>query len=263
MTTPGEQADLFSAFLERWRELARSAGTPATEGWNDALERMLSAQSLLARTASLSFEAWRDLAGKAESGSDWQRDLMAYGERIQRQLLQGSEAWQAASPFSTLPSFGPAGDFARRLTQAFDGWVEWNRANAAYQTLLAELWRRAFERFLVELVEKGQAATTPDSVRALTEAFLETAEALFVEEFETDRYVEAQGRVLKAWSEYSARTQDVVDGVLKFGQVPSRSEVDSTAKTVHDLRREVRELRRELRELRREAGEPAAKEAEV
>jgi class III poly(R)-hydroxyalkanoic acid synthase PhaE subunit len=188
---------------------------------------------------------------------------MAYGERIQRQLLQGSEAWQAASPFSTLPSFGPAGDFARRLTQAFDGWVEWNRANAAYQTLLAELWRRAFERFLVELVEKGQAATTPDSVRALTEAFLETAEALFVEEFETDRYVEAQGRVLKAWSEYSARTQDVVDGVLKFGQVPSRSEVDSTAKTVHDLRREVRELRRELRELRREAGEPAAREAEV
>jgi Poly(R)-hydroxyalkanoic acid synthase subunit (PHA_synth_III_E) len=84
-----------------------------------------------------------------------------------------------------------------------------------------------------------------------------------VEEFESDRYVEAQGRVLKTWSEYVSRTQEVVDGLLKFGQVPSRSEVDSTAKTVHELRREVRELRREIRDLKRATGEPAAKEADV
>jgi class III poly(R)-hydroxyalkanoic acid synthase PhaE subunit len=232
-----------TALAGRFREqLLSDAGTEGT-----ASEAQLWPQYLahLQRLGLPMLDAFREAPGRLQEA--------AFGEDPELTRLTNLFWDSYAQTFGRLlrsPGLGPGRETSEKLERGFDAWLEWSRASFRYQTIIADTWVRALERFLSELADRAARGESPATVRALTNLYMETAEAVFVEKFMSTEYIEAQAQAGNASMEYWRREREIVDGLMKISHVPTRTEVDEAHRQVHELRKELRALRRELRELR-------------
>jgi class III poly(R)-hydroxyalkanoic acid synthase PhaE subunit len=242
----------------------------AGEDWQPALEKAIheTSQSWLQTSANLAgisgdmSELWQLYLKQWESfGKPW--DTMARhapalyaraagGDRSAMQTL-GEEAHDAyqrtLGRLVASPNLGMARDFNRKLQEGFDAWVGRQMAYGEYTTVLAEIWDAAFKKFSQDLLAKAQADEKITSVRDLTLLWTRGAEEVFTQNFRSEAYVLAQGKVLNASMEYRLHEREIIEEFLKIYDLPTRSELDEAHRRIYELRREVKVLKKAVAQL--------------
>lgn len=182
----------------------------------------------------------------------------------QLQILQASMTDGTLSPLPfSLPPLGPAQAQQQRLQAAAAALQEFSLAQQEHIALLTRL----AEQTLAAVGERMQGLPAGTGWRAMHMAALEAAEEAHERFLASDDYARSLGRVTNAGGAVMRACQTVIEDILKHFNLPTREDIESTQRRLHDIRRrqfalaeefdpdEIRQLKDEVRALRRELDE--------
>jgi len=178
-----------------------------------------------------------------------------------------------------MPAFGFAREHQEHYQKMAAAFVEFQDALGRYNALMLKSSQRSFEIFESKLGEHDEPGRQIDSMRALYDLWVDAAEDAYAEIALSEEFRKVYGDVVNSQMRVRQAIQLEVERMSTDFGMPTRSELNSVHKRLHDLRREVRngrspdtsreieELRAEVRELKRAMSErekaPAPKPAPV
>lgn len=209
---------------------------------SDAVARAQETWELCQRQASDWVKASSRLL--APGGGD---DAGVAGETLQKMMdptrflfAGGDEVNQAIQRLVEGPEFADIGTIERHVLKATREWIGLREASAAYRSVTAAAWSRAFQTF------SGETAKDPGLLqkgwRAVLDRWLVIANEELIRTQRTDAFLKAQRELLSAGVEYRFKERELVEVWCETHSMPTRTEVDDLHRTVHDLRGQVREL---------------------
>jgi hypothetical protein len=249
--------------LEQWSRMfnARKAGDAQSE----VMERLLGgARSYFSLLESLAEKgaggktdphAWADTVRESFNfpGADAalfdnpmaraMRELSGHGARGFEQMMQGLEPMMTeARALLELPAFGYLREHQEYYQQMAAAWLDYQRETNRYNTLIARASRRAFEVFEDKLAERSESGPQVDTVRRLYDLWVEAAEDAYAEVALSAEFREVYGALVNAQMRVRKHAQQAVERVSSNLGIPTRTEIDSMGKYLHDVRREARNL---------------------
>jgi class III poly(R)-hydroxyalkanoic acid synthase PhaE subunit len=159
----------------------------------------------------------------------------------------GANPWQGlmqgvAPPMFGMPALGPA-----REQQEV-----WQRVSAAAmrctqaQARLATLWNEVVATGLRELGQKLspglQAGRMPGSLKEVYDSWINSAESAYARAAHGVAYMQAQAELGNALTELRLAQREILEGWAKQFDLPTRSELNSLHKQVHELSAAVKRL---------------------
>jgi polyhydroxyalkanoate synthase subunit PhaE len=236
----------------------RSAVTRYIEGLRDELVH--SPEKLLHSTEKLS-ELWRlyvaEFLKLAQPWvASWQKaethfQAAATGNRsalVELSRLYWDSFDQTFGRLIQSPGLGSTRELNDKFAKIFAAWQEWREASIEYCMIMAEAATRVLERALQEIGSIAERGETIQSLRQWAQPFEKVADPVLTEIFASDKFVQAQARVLNAAMAYWLCRREIVEEFLKFGDMPSRSEVDEIHQTLYEQRKEIKALKKVLTE---------------
>ena len=120
-------------------------------------------------------------------------------------------------------------------------------AREAYRVIMAATWQRAFEEITRELLGRSADGKPVTSAAALLSLSTTVADRVFVETFNSARYIDAQQHLSTALANQRRTEAKVVDLFARHGHFPTRRDHEEELREIAALRREVRALKRLVR----------------
>lgn len=203
--------------------------------------------------------ALRELAGQGAKGFEQMMTALEPAMGEMRALLE-------------LPAFGYAREHQEHYQQMARAWLDYQRESNRYNALIARASHRAFEVFEDKLGERGEPGRQVDSVRGLYDLWVDAAEDAYAEVALSDEFREVYGALVNAQMRVRKNFQREVERVATDLGMPTRTEIDSMGRRLHDLHRDARNhaemlpglidevaaLRAEVTKLRQASGSGAA-----
>ncbi|HJP97351.1 MAG TPA: class III poly(R)-hydroxyalkanoic acid synthase subunit PhaE [Rhodanobacteraceae bacterium] len=181
------------------------------------------------------------------------RELTGQGAKGFEQMMQAFEpAMAEARALLQLPAFGYAREHQEHYQRVATGWLDYQRETNRYNVLIARASRKAFEVFEDKLAERGESGSPIDSVRGLYDLWVDAAEDAYAEVALSDEFREVYGALVNAQMRVRQSVQREVERVATDLGMPTRTEIDSMGKRLHDVRREVRVQAGQLSAMREE-----------
>ena len=146
------------------------------------------------------------------------------------------------------PGLGSTRELNDKFAKIFAAWQEWREASTEYYVIMAEAATRVLERALQEIGSIAERGETIQSLRQWAQPFEKVADPVLTEIFASDKFVQAQARLLNAAMAYWLCRREIVEEFLKFSDMPTRSEVDEIHQTLYEQRKEIKALRKVLAE---------------
>ena len=140
------------------------------------------------------------------------------------------------------PGYATLWTLDRKLLKAQKLRLEWSRDLAAYQLVLHSAWSEALQRFFTEIHREGEPIRT---WRELIDVWIDIANATLVEAHRTPEFLEAQRRLTRSSTECRLQEREIAESWCEMHHIPTRTEIDDLARTVHELRRDLRALARQ------------------
>jgi class III poly(R)-hydroxyalkanoic acid synthase PhaE subunit len=156
------------------------------------------------------------------------------------------------------PGLGYTRELNEKVINGFQAWQELHQANVEYQVLLTDAWLKAFERLqqaLVSLAEKREAI---QSLEKLVTLWNDVADAAFIEVFNSEKYIRAQGRLVNRTMTYRIRQREIAELFFKINDIPTRSEVDEVHRLNYQQRKDIKTLRKRLADISNSTAEREA-----
>lgn len=215
--------------------------TGAGEGQQseDALERWLTElrqeySSFAERVSAQADRSVHELLGFWQASLDgWRRAGVGPGENA----IPGARG--LFDPFAT-----PAVGYTREWQE------QYQRLGEAARTYLERLrdYNDGFVGVAVRSIDKLRAKLTDGAgrvteVRGLYDVWVEACEAAYAEYFMSPEYAAVYGRLVNALAHLRRQISAIVDDALKAANLPTRKDLDTLTRRVHDTRRELALLR--------------------
>ncbi|MGG5822379.1 poly(R)-hydroxyalkanoic acid synthase subunit PhaE [Falsiroseomonas sp. HW251] len=212
------------AATQLWQAaVALAQSLPQRQGKGGEAERAVSA--LFARMTDP--RAWFDVTADMDQVLTW----MTEGPQL-------SDLWGTERQYA-------------RLARA---WLAVRQRGLEHSTVVLGAWQDAARAFMQKLA----AVDKPIPQDATLRLWIETANEVLVEMQRSERFLEAQARLIGASTELRLAQQELAEDLgARFG-LPTRRELDDVHRTVTELRRELRAMRRAQRDSPREASAPRA-----
>ena len=153
---------------------------------------------------------------------------------------------QSLGGFLDSPTLGYTREFETMLRQGFKAWQNYRRADFEYQLVVINAWVKTFEKLQQELVGLSQKGETITSLEQFATVWTTLAEDAFSDVFRSEKYIRAQGKLLKATMNFRIQQRQMVEWICKIADIPTRSEVDEIHRTNYELRKEVKALKKNL-----------------
>ena len=141
-------------------------------------------------------------------------------------------------------------DLATPQHAVADAWresVDYQQAASDMSKVIQGAWTKAYEnyssKFTLEDLQSG-------NVNEALDEWLKAANAALLDAQGSNEFLSAQKRMIRASTEIRARQRDLAEQWSETWQMPTRTEIDDLALSVHQLRRELREVKRELQKLK-------------
>ena len=255
-STPAAAPGLDEA-LGWWSQLARGGRSES----NDMLDRFNSqARGWFAQMQHLSGQFSGKDGSAADVASAWKQAL---GDNPFANVLQGMqgpgqqgvEQWlQQVGPYLQsmqqggkgllgLPAFGLTREHQQRWQQLLQAQVEQQEQSKAYQALLAEAGKNAFDRFEEKLAEHSEPGRQLGTGRALFDLWIDAAEEAYAEIALSPKFREVYGKHANAEMRLRAAVQREIEETCGLFGIPGRTEVDGAHRKIAQLERELRRLR--------------------
>jgi class III poly(R)-hydroxyalkanoic acid synthase PhaE subunit len=185
----------------------------------------------------------------------------------------GEPPESALSRLLSTPSLGYTREWQEEVRQWQQLWLEHGEAVREYGRVLAGITDKAAEALgekLRELAAKGKA---PETLRTFYDLWVDSGEEAYAEAAAKADFTHAQARLVNTLMALKRQEQKMVDEVLSALNMPTRRELDTSHRRVHQLQRQlwrlqevldesdVRALREEVAALRREVEALRAREA--
>src|SRR5690348_7919613 len=266
--------------LEQWSRLF--AQQPSQ---NEVAERMLAGaksyfallQSLAAKSmgeaGKLDAQAWSDTLREAFNfpGADaalFDNPLARALREIAGQGAKGFEQMmENVAPFTQelhamlgIPAFGYLREHQEHYQKLAQGMLDYQQQTNRYNMLIARASHRGFELFEDKLAERGEPGRQVESVRALYDLWVDAAEEAYAEVALSPEFREVYGALVNAQMRVRQHVQQEVERVAIDLGMPTRTEIDSIGKRLHETRRELKRQAEAAPDL---AAEVAALRAEV
>lgn len=266
--------------LEQWSRLF--AQQPSQ---NEVVERMLAGaksyfallQSLAAKGAGeagkLDAQAWADTL--RESFNFPGADAALFDNPLARALReiagQGAKGFEQMmenlAPFTQelrgvlgMPAFGYLREHQEHYQKLAQAMLDYQEQTNRYNALIARASRRGFEVFEDKLAERGEPGRQVESVRALYDLWVDAAEEAYAEVALSPEFREVYGALVNAQMRVRKHVQQEVERVAIDLGMPTRTEIDSIGKRLHETRRDLKRREENNTDL---AAEVAALRAEV
>ncbi|MBS0431263.1 MAG: class III poly(R)-hydroxyalkanoic acid synthase subunit PhaE [Proteobacteria bacterium] len=265
--------------LEQWSRMFAANGSQ-----NEMVERLLAGarsyfsmlQSMAAKTAGdrmpMDARAWTDTLRESFNfpGADVglidnpvaraMREIAGHGARGFEQMMENLAPFmQETRALLGMPAFGFLREHQEHYQKFAQAMLDYQEQTNRYNVLIMRASRRGFELFEDKLAERGEPGRQIDSVRALYDLWVDAAEEAYAEIALSPEFREVYGALVNAQMRVRKHVQDEVERVATDLGMPTRTEIDSIGKRLHELRRESRN-REDLADL---VAEVAALRAEV
>lgn len=240
-----------------WSQLARGERT----GTNDVLDRFNSqARGWFAQMQQLAEQFAGQNTNAADIASMWKQAL---GENPFASVLNGMqgpgqhgiEQWlQQVAPYLQawqqggkgllgLPAFGFTREHQQRWQQMAQAQLDHQEHSQAYQALMAEAGKKAFERFEAKLAEHSEPGRQLGTARALFDLWIDAAEEAYAEIALSPRFREVYGQFVNSQMRVRAAMQQEIEEVCGLFGIPGRTEIDAAHRKIAQMERELRRLR--------------------
>jgi hypothetical protein len=266
--------------LEQWSRLF--AQQPSQ---NEVVERMLAGaksyfallQSLAAKSAGeagkLDPQAWTNTLRQAFNfpGADATlfdnplaralREIAGQGAKGFEQMMEGVAPFtQELRGVLGMPAFGYLREHQEHYQKLAQAMLDYQEQTNRYNALIARASRRGFEVFEDKLAERDEPGRQIESVRALYDLWVDAAEEAYAEVALSPEFREVYGALVNAQMRVRQHVQQEVERVAIDLGMPTRTEIDSIGKRLHETRRELKRQAEAAPDL---AAEVAALRAEV
>jgi polyhydroxyalkanoate synthase subunit PhaE len=142
------------------------------------------------------------------------------------------------------PEFTDIGTLERQVLKATAEWMALRQASAAFKSVTAAAWARAFATFSQMTMADGSLMT--QGPRAVLDRWLAVANEELIRTQRTEAFLKAQRNLLTAGVDYRLKERALVELWCETHSIPTRTEVDDVHRSLHDLRAQVRDLKSRL-----------------
>lgn len=269
------QQDPWQAAMQQWSQLA--GGGQGRNDAGDAIERFSAqarqwfgtmqqvAEQFAGKSASAQdiAAAWKQamggggnpfasllsgMTGRGQSAfEDWYAQIapMLHGGMFNGlsggNLLGGMR--QEAMSWLQTPAFGHNREQQERWQALIAAQLELQQKNDAYNALMLEVGRDAFDRFERKLAERSEPGRQLQSARALFDLWIDAAEEAYAEIALSPGFRKVYGELVNAQMRVRAGIQNEVERMCGMFGMPGRTEVDSAHRKIAELERQLRRLR--------------------
>ena len=163
-----------------------------------------------------------------------------------------------------MPTFGYSREQDEKKQQALLAFADYQRAMRQYNALILKSSQLSFEIFEGKLAERAEPGRQIESMRALYDLWVDAAEDAYAKVASSEEFRKAYGELVDAQMRVRAALQQQVERVSTDLGVPTRTELNSVHRRLHDLRRggganaanaidadELRQLRAEVDSLKK------------
>ena len=188
--------------------------------------------------------------------SNWQRMACAFSpfpgemEKALREdrVPETSAMTRAARHFLAVPAVG----YTREWQEQLQDWsrlsVEYMHTVRDFTALLNKVLQRALELFGQRVKEKTLAGEPFAGLRPLYDLWIDCGEDAYAEQVATPEFPHLQAEMINALMRMKRHEQMVVEEFMTALNMPTRREMDTTHKRIHELQRQVRQLQDALEE---------------
>ncbi|MEQ1513426.1 MAG: class III poly(R)-hydroxyalkanoic acid synthase subunit PhaE [Lysobacteraceae bacterium] len=141
------------------------------------------------------------------------------------------------------PAFGLNREHQERWQALAEAQFELQQKNDAYNALMLEAGRDAFERFERKLAERSEPGRQLQSARALFDLWIDAAEEAYAEIALSNGFRKVYGELVNAQMRVRAGIQREVEHIGGLFGMPGRTEVDAAHRKIAELERQLRRLR--------------------
>jgi class III poly(R)-hydroxyalkanoic acid synthase PhaE subunit len=171
-----------------------------------------------------------------------------------------AQARQEGMSWLNVPAFGYLREHQEHYQKMVTAFVEYQDATGKYNELILKASQRSFEIFQDKLAAREEPGRQIESPRALYDLWVDAAEEAYQEIALSDEFRKAYGDVVNAQMRVRSQIQQEVERIGVDLGMPTRTELNSVHKRLHELRRagrngtekRIAELERELASLRSE-----------
>lgn len=264
------QQDPWQAAMQSWSQLA--GGGQGRNDAGDAIERFSAqarqwfgtmqqvAEQFAGRSASAEdiAGAWKQamgggghpfaslfsgMTGRGQSGfEDWYAQIAPMFDGLSSGGIPGGMRQEAMS-WLRAPAFGHNREQQERWQALAEAQLELQQKNDAYNALMLEAGRDAFDRFERKLAERSEPGRQLQSARALFDLWIDAAEEAYAEIALSAGFRKVYGELVNAQMRVRAGIQNEVERICGLFGMPGRSEVDSAHRKIAELERQLRRLR--------------------
>lgn len=225
----------YADFMQAMVKAASSPDTSAAGAWTDAMRRGFSAASGEAAYRDNPIaQALHGIGGKGATGL-W--DMMEGFAPLLESPLALFKSWV------DVPAFGFLREHQEHWQKMAVAMADYQQQMMRYNALLLEASRRGFELFEAKLAERDEPGRRIDSVRALYDLWVDAAEDAYAEVALSPEFREVYGALVNAQMRVRSHVQNAVERMAGDFGMPTRSELDSIGKRLHEIRRELAAIR--------------------
>lgn len=153
-----------------------------------------------------------------------------------------AQAKQECLSWLRVPAFGLAREHQEHTQKKLLAFAEYQDALGRYNALILKSSQRSFEIFESKLGEHSEPGRQIDSMRGLYDLWVDAAEAAYAEIALSDEFRKVYGDVVNAQTRVRAQIQHEVERIATDLGMPTRSELNSVHKRLHEMQRKFRAL---------------------
>ncbi|MBF0460646.1 MAG: hypothetical protein HQL87_04545 [Magnetococcales bacterium] len=141
-----------------------------------------------------------------------------------------------------IPGLGLTREKQERMQAGMRDLLAYQKASQEFQTLSNQVNVKALDLLHKKLLERGASNTPIETMRELYVLWVDCSEEVNAAFVRGQEYQEANSRMVNAMVRVQNYVQTSVDGMLATFNMPTRKELDSAHRQVHDLKRRVQRL---------------------
>ena len=249
-------------FLDSWSSTllqgadAMSATPGAASNWTGALHEVEANWKLCQQQVEANWklcqqqvEDWKKTVGRKMTPGEAGGPLDGIAEETLRRMLDPSqflaagtdEVNQAIQRLVEGPEFTDIGMLERQVLKVTEEWVALRQASAAFKTVTAGAWTRAFATFQHEAM--ADPSLLQQGPRAVLDRWLKVANDELIRTQRTDAFLAAQRNLLTAGVDYRLKSRALIEVWCETHSIPTRTEIDDVHRTLHGMRAQIRTLK--------------------
>jgi class III poly(R)-hydroxyalkanoic acid synthase PhaE subunit len=165
-------------------------------------------------------------------------------EQWLQQVAPYLQTWQQSGKgLLGLPTFGFTREHQQRWQQMAQAQLDHQEHSQAYQALMAEAGKKAFERFEAKLAEHSEPGRQLGTARALFDLWIDAAEEAYAEIALSPKFREVYGQFVNSQMRVRAALQQEIEEMCGLFGIPGRTEIDAAHRKIAQMERELRRLR--------------------